>query len=225
MSLRRGGCVGSPMGIDRRSWMSVTATTRPPKPTPSISLRSWPRNRSTGTFESVRRGNTRSGTRRRSWLWPGHVAKYLDAQGVTVVGIDLSPEMVRCAASRNPGLEFRVGDIRALSVPGGSLVGLVAFSSIVHFESAELDGVMSEFRRVLTLGGLALVSFHVGNQVVHLENLFGAPVDLDSWFHAPSTVIEALRAEQFAVIEQVEREPYEGVEYPSRRCYLFARAV
>jgi SAM-dependent methyltransferase len=156
---------------------------------------------------------------------PGHVAKYLDAQGVTVVGIDLSPEMVRCAASRNPGLEFRVGDIRALSVPGGSLVGLVAFSSIVHFESAELDGVMSEFRRVLTLGGLALVSFHVGNQVVHLENLFGAPVDLDSWFHAPSTVIEALRAEQFAVIEQVEREPYEGVEYPSRRCYLFARAV
>jgi hypothetical protein len=27
------------------------------------------------------------------------------------------------------------------------------------------------------------------------------------------------------VIEHAEREPYEGVEYPSRRCYLLARAV
>jgi len=93
---------------------------------------------------------------------PGTSRKYLHEQGVTVVGIDLSPEMVRCAASRNPGLKFRVGDMRALHLPRGSLVGLVAFYSIVHFESAELDGVMSELRRVLTLGGLALVSFHVG---------------------------------------------------------------
>jgi SAM-dependent methyltransferase len=156
---------------------------------------------------------------------PGHVAQYLHDQGVTVVGIDLSPHMVRCAARLHAGLEFRVGDMRALSLPGASLVGLVAFYSIVHFESAELDRVMLQLRRVLTLGGLALVSFHVGTQVVHLDNLFGAPVNLDFRFHAPSTVIEALRAAQFAVIEQVEREPYEGAEYPSRRCYLFARAV
>jgi SAM-dependent methyltransferase len=156
---------------------------------------------------------------------PGHVAQYLHDQGVRVVGIDLSPQMVRCAARLHPRLEFRVGDMRALSLPDASLVGLVAFYSIVHFESAELDAVMRELRRVLTLGGLALVSCHVGTQVVHLDNLFGAPVNLDFRFHAPHTVIEALRAAQFAVIEQVEREPYEGAEYPSRRCYLFARAV
>jgi SAM-dependent methyltransferase len=156
---------------------------------------------------------------------PGHVAQYLHDRGVTVVGIDLSPQMVRCAARLHPRLEFRVGDMRALSLPGASLVGLLAFYSIVHFESAELDRVMLQLRRVLTLGGLALVSFHVGTQVVHLDNLFGAPVNLDFRFHAPGTVIEALRAAQFAVIEQVEREPYEGAEYPSRRCYLLARAV
>ena len=156
---------------------------------------------------------------------PGHVARYLHDQGVTVVGIDVSTQMIRCAARLNPALEFRVDDMRALSLPAASLAGLVAFYSIVHFEAAELDGVLRQLRRVLARGGLALVSFHIGEQVLHVDNLFGAPVDLDFRFHAPSTVIEALRAAQFAVLEHVEREPYEGGEYPSRRCYLLARAV
>jgi SAM-dependent methyltransferase len=155
---------------------------------------------------------------------PGHVAKYLHDQGVTVIGIDISSEMIRCAASLNPGLEFRVGDMRELSLPTASLVGLVAFYSIVHFDSAELDGMVVQLRRVLAPGGLALLSFHMGDQVVHLDDLFGAPVNLDFRFHAPHTVIEALRAAHFAVIERVEREPY-GPEYPSRRCYLLARAI
>jgi SAM-dependent methyltransferase len=155
---------------------------------------------------------------------PGHVAKYLHDQGVTVIGIDISSEMIRCAASLNPGLEFRVGDMRELSLPTASLVGLVAFYSIVHFDSAELDGMVVQLRRVLAPGGLALLSFHMGDQVVHLDDLFGAPVNLDFRFHAPHTVIEALRAAHFAVIERVEREPY-GAEYPSRRCYLLARAI
>ena len=28
-----------------------------------------------------------------------------------------------------------------------------------------------------------------------------------------------------AVIEQIHREPYDGAEYPSRRCYLVAQAA
>jgi SAM-dependent methyltransferase len=92
--------------------------------------------------------------------------------------------MIKCAASLNPGLDFRVGDIRELSLPAASLVGLVAFYSIVHFDAVELDGVMFQLRRVLAPGGLALVSFHMGDQdqVVHVDDLFGAPVTLDFRF-------------------------------------------
>ena len=52
----------------------------------------------------------------------------------------------------------------------------------------------------------------------------GGPVPAGSllWFAA---VIETLGAAGFAVIERTEREPYEGMEYQSRRCYLLARAV
>jgi SAM-dependent methyltransferase len=156
---------------------------------------------------------------------PGHVAAYLRDQGVTVMGIDLSPNMIACAARLNPGGDFRVGDMRSLPLPDATLAGVVAFYAIVHVESGELGAIMREFRRVLVPGGLALVAFHAGVQIVHVDDLFGAPVSLDFRFHAPAAVVAALRSARLPVIEHVEREPYEGAEYPSRRCYLLGRAV
>jgi SAM-dependent methyltransferase len=156
---------------------------------------------------------------------PGHVAGYLHAQGVAVMGIDLSPNMIACARRLNPGLDFTVGDMRALALSDASLAGIVAFYSIVHVEPGDLGAIMTELRRVLVPGGLALVSFHVGDEVVHVDELFGARVSLDFRFHEPSAVVAALRSARLPVIEHVEREPYEGAEYPSRRCYLLARAI
>ena len=156
---------------------------------------------------------------------PGHVARYLDAQGVRMVGIDLSPEMIRVASEFQPGIEFRAGDMRALDLPDGSLAGVIAFYAIVHFQPDELGPVFREMRRVLSPGGLALLSFHVGEEVVHLDDLFGAPVSLDFRFHVPDRVIEALESAGFTVMERIDRQPYEGAEYPSRRCYLLARAT
>lgn len=156
---------------------------------------------------------------------PGHVARHLQEQGVSVVGIDLSPGMIRVASGLHPKIEFRVGDMTRLDLPDAHLAGIVAFYSIVHFSPDELEAVFRETRRVLMPGGLALISFHLGDQVVHLEDLFGAPVSLDFRFYDPGIVIEALRGARLPVIEHVEREPYPDVEYPSRRCYLIAKAV
>jgi ubiquinone/menaquinone biosynthesis C-methylase UbiE len=133
--------------------------------------------------------------------------------------------MVEVAAGLNPGLDFRVDDMTRLSFADASLAGVLSFYSIVHFILAELEGVFREMRRVLMSGGLALVAFHIGEQVVHLDDLYGAPVSLDFRFHVPGRVAEALQAAGLPVVEHTEREPYEGVEYPSRRCYLLARAV
>jgi len=114
--------------------------------------------------------------------------------------------------------------MRQLDLPDGALAGIVAFYSIVHFEPAELTAILIEMRRTLAPGGLALVSFHIGDQVVHVDDLYGARVSLDFRFHVPRDVVAALRSAHLEVIEHVEREPYEGAEYPSRRCYLLARA-
>ena len=113
--------------------------------------------------------------------------------------------MIRCAARLNPGLDFRVGDMRALELAPCTLAGIVAFYSIVHFEPGELSLVMREMRRVLSPGGLALVSFHVGNEIVHVDELFGAAVNLDFRFHDPDDVVAALGSAPFAVIETSAR--------------------
>jgi SAM-dependent methyltransferase len=159
---------------------------------------------------------------------PGHVAAYLAERGVRVIGIDLSPRMIAIASERWPALDFRTGDMRRLDLPDGGLAGAIAFYSIVHFEPGELGPVFRELRRVLALGGLALVAFHVsneaGDQAVHVEDLFGARVSLDFRFHDPDRVGAALAAAGLRVLERVEREPYPDAEYPSRRCYLLARA-
>lgn len=156
---------------------------------------------------------------------PGHVARYLHDQGVRMLGLDLSPEMVRWATDLNPGVAFRVGDIRALDVADASLAGIVAFYSVIHLDPSELGIAFREFRRVLAGTGVLLVSFHVGDHTLHIDELWGQPVSLDFRFLLPGAVIAALLSAGFLVTESVEREPYEGAEYPSRRCYLFARAV
>ncbi len=156
---------------------------------------------------------------------PGHVARYLAAQGVATVGIDLSPEMIRVALELHPGLDYRVGDMTSLDLADSSLAGVVAFYSIVHFPPSALGPVFREIRRVLAPGGLALIAFHIGEEVVHVDELFGAPVSLDFRFHVPDRVSEALAGCGFGVLERTEREPYEGAEHPSRRCYLLAEAA
>lgn len=156
---------------------------------------------------------------------PGHIARYLSQQGVTIFGIDFSAKMVAVARSLHPDLDFRLEDMRHLNASDAGLAGVVLFYSIVHFDLTELSPVFREVRRVLVPGGLALVSFHIGEEVVHRDELFGAQVSLDFRCHVPESVVEALRLESLAVIERVHREPYDGAEYPSRRCYLLARAA
>jgi SAM-dependent methyltransferase len=155
----------------------------------------------------------------------GHVARYLSQQNISIFGVDISPKMVAVAQSLNPDLDFRVENMRQLNASNASLAGVVPFYSIVHFDVTELPPVFREARRVLVPGGLALVSFHVVEQVVHRDELFGAPVSLDFRYHTPENVVEAFRSAHLAVIEQVHRELYDGAEYSSCRYYLVARAA
>ena len=156
---------------------------------------------------------------------PGHVARYLHDQGVEMLGIDLSPEMVRWAAKLNPGIDFRVGDMRSLDLADASLAGIVAFYSVIHLEASELALAFREFRRVLEPHGVLLLAFHAGDQTLHLDELWGQAVSLDFHFLARPDVVAGLLSVGLATKEAIEREPYDGAEYPSQRCYLLARPV
>jgi SAM-dependent methyltransferase len=153
---------------------------------------------------------------------PGQVARYLYERGVDVFGIDLSPAMVEEARKANPDIEFRVGNMRSLDLPDGSLAGIAAFYSIIHVPLEGVTEVLLELRRVLQPGGVLFLTFHVGDEVVHLDDFFGHQVALDFTFFTQGEMEGYLRDAGFTLDTSIERPPYPDVEHQSTRVYIFA---
>jgi SAM-dependent methyltransferase len=155
---------------------------------------------------------------------PGHVARYLHDRGVNIFGLDLSPGMAEQARRLNPGMDFRLGDMLSLDVADGAWAAIVAFYSIVHIPKADLPQVLSEMYRALKDGGLVFLAFHLGDEVLHEEDLWGHKISLDLVLFTRKEVELHLANSGFTVIESLERDPYPPeVEYQSRRGYILAQ--
>ncbi|MGA9995389.1 MAG: methyltransferase domain-containing protein [Pyrinomonadaceae bacterium] len=156
---------------------------------------------------------------------PGQIARYLHDQGVKVCGVDLSPEMVRQAQQLNPEIPFQRGDMLALSeVADNSFGGIAAFYSIVHIPRPQVVKALRELKRALRPGGVLLLTFHIGQEIKHLDEWWGKEVSLDFLFFETEEMKGYLKAAGFEMEEVIERDPYpESVEYPSRRAYIFAK--
>jgi trans-aconitate methyltransferase/GNAT superfamily N-acetyltransferase len=153
---------------------------------------------------------------------PGHVAGYLHNRGATTIGLDLSARMIDTARVAHPDIAFDVGDMRSLQVPDQAWGGIVALYSIIHIAPSELTGVFVEFYRVLRPGGTVLLSFHVGDEVRHVEEMLGRTVDLDFQFYERPFVESSLEQAGLSVSAYVERQPY-PTEVATTRGYLLAR--
>lgn len=156
---------------------------------------------------------------------PGHIARYLHEQGASVLGIDLSPEMIAVARQRNPGIRFQQGSMLALDdVPDAAWGGIVAFYSIIHLPADARLQALAEFFRVLRPGGLLLLAFHIGDERRHLDEWWNLPVSLDFFFLQPHALQAQIEAAGFIPAASLVRAPYApAVEHQSERAYLLAR--
>ncbi len=155
---------------------------------------------------------------------PGHVARYLHRKGATVFGLDLSPAMLEQARLLNPGISFREGNLLHLDLPDQSLAGITAFYAIVNLPAECLSQVFQEMWRVLRNRGLLLLAFHVGEDIIHENELWGRPISMDFFLFPLSSIRRYIEAAGLVIEKIVEREPYAPeVEYQSRRAYIFAR--
>lgn len=155
---------------------------------------------------------------------PGHVARHLRDAGTAVFGLDLSPRMLEQARQLNPDISFREGNMLALNLQDGTLAGISAFYAIVNIPNASLPLVFREMKRVLRPGGMLLLAFHTGDEILHEDELWGRPISMDFFLFPPLAIRHHLEAAGLVVDEIIEREPYPPeVEYQSRRAYIFAR--
>jgi SAM-dependent methyltransferase len=153
---------------------------------------------------------------------PGHVARYLHDAGASVFGLDLSPGMIEQARKLSPHIPFREGNMMALEITNDTLAGVVAFYAIVNIPRQSLPLVFQEIKRVLRPQGLLLLAFHVGDEVLHEDELWGQKISMDFLLFPTSAIKSDLESAGFTIQEVIERPPYLEVEYQSHRAYILA---
>src|SRR4030081_2512090 len=94
---------------------------------------------------------------------PGHVTAHLHELGIDAFGIDLSPVMIDVARRDHPGLRFEVGSMTDLDLADASVVGLLAWWSLIHVPNDAVPTVFGHFRRALRPGVPLLLGFHVAH--------------------------------------------------------------
>jgi len=155
---------------------------------------------------------------------PGQIARFLRDLGAEVFGLDLSPQMLAEARRLDPEIEFREGNMLMLPLKDGEVAGIAAFYAIVNLGAELLPTVFGEMARVLAPGGLLLLAFHAGDEVIRPAEELGQPISMEFFYFPPVVVRTQLVQAGFEIEEVVERGPYAPeVEYQSNRCYIFAR--
>ena len=153
---------------------------------------------------------------------PGHTTAHLASLGLRPVGVDLAPGMVAEAQKHFPNLEFVAADFFNLPYPTGSFAGCLAFYCIVHLQQEQLKLAFTEMLRVLEPNGLFFLSFHGGSDPVYVDDFLESGAALEFFPFPVNVVTTALAEAGFIDVDAIERAPYD-TEYPSQRCYIFAR--
>jgi cyclopropane fatty-acyl-phospholipid synthase-like methyltransferase len=153
---------------------------------------------------------------------PGQTTNYLSDLGISeIIGIDFSEKMIEQAKKLNRKIQFETGDLLDLKKPGEYYGSVVAFYAIVHFNQDQLKQCFSGVYKTLRKTGQFLLSFHIGKEVITVDEFMGEKVSADFYFHDPDKVRDLLKEAGFEIIETITRYPYPA-EYQSKRAYIIA---
>jgi SAM-dependent methyltransferase len=106
---------------------------------------------------------------------PGGMIRRLLDRGVTVCGVDPSPEMVAQAGKRNSSAELRVGTAAETGYPDEDFDHVVAVNNVALWP--DLEAGLRELHRVVRPGGTVLISWHGGTNPPRITRGLRLPDD------------------------------------------------
>jgi ubiquinone/menaquinone biosynthesis C-methylase UbiE len=155
---------------------------------------------------------------------PGQTTKCLSDFGISdILGVDISSKMVEVAKNINPHLTFEIADILNLKYSERFFGSAIAFYSIVHFDYDQVRTALKEIKRVLVDKGELLFSFHIGDNIVHLDNFLDHDVEIDFYFFEVAKIKNILEETGFEIVDIIVRQPYKDVEHQSERAYIWTK--
>ncbi|MBL3698807.1 class I SAM-dependent methyltransferase [Leucobacter luti] len=131
---------------------------------------------------------------------PGQWTHFLHEAGVDIEGVDPVPEFIALASDTYPGVRYRVGRAEELGMPERTLGGVLAWFSLIHTEPHAIDEALSEFSRVLRVGGSLLLGFFAGSP----ERPFAHAV-APAYYWTIAALTERLERAEFRVVRSWER--------------------
>lgn len=105
----------------------------------------------------------------------GRDAAWLAAQGLHVLGGDLSHGMLRQAWMRVPGRLTQL-DMRRLPFLSRGFNGIWSSAAIIHLLKSDVPELLQEVRRVLVPGGIFFAAIQLGTGEVWEPQSYGQPV-------------------------------------------------
>jgi SAM-dependent methyltransferase len=155
---------------------------------------------------------------------PAPAAAHLGEQGRRWLGVDLAGAMLTVAGRRVPALRRAQADLRRLPLRAGCCALAIAYYSLQHMPRPDLAPALAEHRRVLAQGGVLVLSAHLGEGDVLVEEFLGHRVRLPGRLHSRDELVAAVTGAGLTIEVERQRGPLPH-EYASQRLYLLARAI
>jgi ubiquinone/menaquinone biosynthesis C-methylase UbiE len=156
---------------------------------------------------------------------PGVNSAYMHSKGFQVVGIDLSTKMVEYARSKNPNVDFRLGDMTKLPFPHNGFDGILASYSLIHLTKDAIPAVLAKLHVILRPGGMIYLSVQCGNST---QGFFSHPmIPSDQVFlniFAKEEISNLLSQHGFEVLSRHEKLP-QGMVFNFMKLFIIAKKI
>lgn len=130
----------------------------------------------------------------------GRLIGYLKMQGAEVVAADLSEGMLEKLRKKHRGVHTVKADIEDLPFENESFDLVVCTFVIVHLKA--LQKAFDEVNRVLKTGGYFVVTNINQRKAPKIKVQNGEEIVIDSYYHIPKHVVEALEESFFELEEE-----------------------
>ncbi|WP_305783103.1 class I SAM-dependent methyltransferase [Symbioplanes lichenis] len=145
----------------------------------------------------------------------GRLIPYLKGLGLSPRGVDLAPEMVRVARRDHPGVDFRVGDLRALPFGDAELAGAVCWYSLIFLAPEDRPRAFAELARVVKPGGHVVIAAQDGDGSRQRRGkATGLGIEFDAYWMSADELAERLTTAGFVPVFRGSRPPLDIERVP-----------